>query len=359
MILVSLRGTVSAVRAPFAILISAKIRWLKLLVIAFGLPWLSTVIPPASAALIDIALDPNSSVLHATGRYMGFVELIEQGPGSSTTNYRGTITIDVDDPIAPADIRFVGSAIIADNSGDWLPESGGGLLGDPGLAEPADYGMYLEVTYPITITAWVALRDTVFSISSESLPVIAQEFSPQQTIEVASGVIDFNIVIPGRDSAGSDSQVGQTAANESIAPGEYVVDGVTARLALPIEFTFWEGDRDVTFQGVFVGSAQIALSDGDFDEDGNVDGGDFVAWQSGFGILEGAQHSSGDADADGDVDGHDFLTWQSQFGGLDGHGSLAETAIPESPSAAMAFVGLAVVSCAMRWLLVSTRCCTP
>ena len=50
----------------------------------------------------------------------------------------------------------------------------------------------------------------------------------------------------------------------------------------------------------------------DFDEDGDVDGDDLSAWQSGFGI--GTIKAAGDSDMDHDVDGRDFLTWQRQFG---------------------------------------------
>ena len=49
---------------------------------------------------------------------------------------------------------------------------------------------------------------------------------------------------------------------------------------------------------------------GDFDFDGDVDGDDFLLWQSNF----GGDGPVGDADQDGDVDGDDFLLWQSNFG---------------------------------------------
>lgn len=54
--------------------------------------------------------------------------------------------------------------------------------------------------------------------------------------------------------------------------------------------------------------------EGDFDEDGDVDGGDLGAWQLGFGTPTGAPHYQGDANADGTVDGSDFLVWQRQLG---------------------------------------------
>lgn len=52
---------------------------------------------------------------------------------------------------------------------------------------------------------------------------------------------------------------------------------------------------------------------GDFDSDGDVDGADFVAWQTHFPMASGADWTEGDADSDGDVDGADFVIWQTNF----------------------------------------------
>ena len=52
----------------------------------------------------------------------------------------------------------------------------------------------------------------------------------------------------------------------------------------------------------------------DFDNDLDVDGNDFLAWQVGLGIRVNATRGDGDADRDGDVDGDDFLLWQFDFG---------------------------------------------
>jgi hypothetical protein len=52
---------------------------------------------------------------------------------------------------------------------------------------------------------------------------------------------------------------------------------------------------------------------GDFDSDGDVDGADFVVWQTNFPKANGALLAQGDADGDGDVDGADFVVWQTNF----------------------------------------------
>ena len=75
----------------------------------------------------------------------------------------------------------------------------------------------------------------------------------------------------------------------------------------------------------------------DFDGDGDVDGDDFLAWQTGFGTPSGAMKSQGDYDNDGDVDGDDFLGWQDEFGSpAAGNGS---GAVPEPSSLALLAAG--------------------
>ena len=83
--------------------------------------------------------------------------------------------------------------------------------------------------------------------------------------------------------------------------------------------------------GVDIGAYEYTLG-GDFDSDGDVDGGDFLAWQRGLGQASGATPADGDANADAAVDGIDLGIWQGDFGeapfGSLGVGS-ASTAIPE------------------------------
>ena len=53
--------------------------------------------------------------------------------------------------------------------------------------------------------------------------------------------------------------------------------------------------------------------DADFDLDRDVDGVDFLTWQSGYPTAAGASFGSGDTDGDGAVDGVDFLPWQTDY----------------------------------------------
>jgi hypothetical protein len=82
----------------------------------------------------------------------------------------------------------------------------------------------------------------------------------------------------------------------------------------------------------FTGTPKIVSAD--FDDDGAVDGNDFLRWQQGLGIPGGAQRADGDADVDGDVDADDLGAWSSQFGGAAAATSSSSVAMA-SPSATL------------------------
>jgi MYXO-CTERM domain-containing protein len=93
----------------------------------------------------------------------------------------------------------------------------------------------------------------------------------------------------------------------------------------------------------YLSGNQIALvasaQPGDFDGDGDVDGADFVAWQTNFPKESGATLDQGDADGDGDVDGADFVVWQTNFPFTPGPGT---SPVPEPAGVALAAFGLAL-----------------
>ncbi|QDS97664.1 hypothetical protein [Adhaeretor mobilis] len=76
--------------------------------------------------------------------------------------------------------------------------------------------------------------------------------------------------------------------------------------------------------------ALSTLPDADFDSDGDIDGGDFLALQRGFGISEGARLSDGDADHDLEVDDDDLKIWGELYG--TGGIGVAATQVPEPAS---------------------------
>lgn len=82
---------------------------------------------------------------------------------------------------------------------------------------------------------------------------------------------------------------------------------------------------------------------GDFDSDGDVDGADFVIWQTNFPAAGGQALTGGDADNDGDVDGADFARWQVNF-----PFSSNMVSVPEPGSFGIALLSLAAAVQAVR-----------
>ena len=97
--------------------------------------------------------------------------------------------------------------------------------------------------------------------------------------------------------------------------------------------------------GIDIGAYEYTLG-ADFDSDGDVDGDDFLHWQRGLGLTNGASPSDGDANADKDVDDQDLGIWQGDFGS-NVLGSLnsgtASASVPEPSSFALALLTLSGV----------------
>jgi hypothetical protein len=79
----------------------------------------------------------------------------------------------------------------------------------------------------------------------------------------------------------------------------------------------------------------------DFDDDGDVDGTDLLAWQRGLGTTIDATRADGDADHDGDVDDADLGVWRAGFGAA---ASTSAARVPEPACGALALASLAAVT---------------
>lgn len=73
----------------------------------------------------------------------------------------------------------------------------------------------------------------------------------------------------------------------------------------------------------------VAPENADFDDDGDIDGADFLTLQRGLGTTTGATLATGDANGDGAVDALDVTIWQAQYGTS---ASLAGTAVVPEPT---------------------------
>ena len=85
----------------------------------------------------------------------------------------------------------------------------------------------------------------------------------------------------------------------------------------------------------------------DFDKDLDVDGDDFLIWQSNFGLVDRTPNQGdADGDGDGDADGDDFLAWQAQFGSL-----VATPSVSAVPEPATVTTAILLLTCLVfhRW----------
>ena len=80
----------------------------------------------------------------------------------------------------------------------------------------------------------------------------------------------------------------------------------------------------------------------DFDNDFDVDGADFLAWQRGVGISGTAMQSDGDANGDTNVDAEDLAIWQRQFGLASNTGTVSALSSVPEPAALTLAVGLLI-----------------
>jgi hypothetical protein len=103
----------------------------------------------------------------------------------------------------------------------------------------------------------------------------------------------------------------------TIAPGAsdtFTVQLLTSSVGKKAgEITIFTNDAsEATFN--FKVEGLVDGNDADFDNDGDVDGRDFLAWQRGFGITTGAAKAQGDATGEGAVNAADLSVWQTEYG---------------------------------------------
>lgn len=91
----------------------------------------------------------------------------------------------------------------------------------------------------------------------------------------------------------------------------------------------------------------MAAADADFDDDGDVDGVDFLIWQSAFGKFPGnASNSDGDANNDGFVTTADLDIWENDYGSESLQAAVAT--VPEPGTICLVFAAVAFASILAR-----------
>jgi hypothetical protein len=142
-------------------------------------------------------------------------------------------------------------------------------------------------------------------------------------LNYAGGAFTADVTAPTVDLDHIDCPVGCGFPEMPISADFFAPDGWPSEPSR----IYFGGDDSVTFRDFSVVVSSVPMDDADFDDDGDVDGRDFVIWQRGFGT--GTTNAMGDANGSGTVDGADLAIWQSQYNG----GALAAASVPEPSSA--------------------------
>ncbi len=106
--------------------------------------------------------------------------------------------------------------------------------------------------------------------------------------------------------------------------------------------SFYVSDVTVLHAGGDVGTPGTfgagVVEDADFDNDNDVDGEDFLAWQRGYNT--GSSHAEGDANDDHLVNAADLAIWESQYGSAPPLQAIA--AVPEPASMGLVMLALLI-----------------
>ncbi len=161
----------------------------------------------------------------------------------------------------------------------------------------------IEVEYAVDDSAWFGIDDDVYTVAD-----IEEIRSVMFWGEFAGGAASGSLWI--------DNALVEVFANQATADANPITTGAGGTNPDPI---FSE------------------VPTADFDNDGDVDGDDFLAWQRGNGILSGAATTQGDANFDGAVNATDLGFWQTQYATPL---TAAVTNVPEPSSAMLVLIGL-------------------
>jgi len=166
---------------------------------------------------------------------------------------------------------------------------------------------------------------------------LGQNLSFMNTTEFGNLVIYNDRQSSGADQAFADvvkvvdTDGAEQAVNFALLGGDSIADGGAL-----YDFQFDAATQTLAVLDFFNRNVHIfqigALAPGnaDFNEDGVVDGSDFLIWQRGFGI--GTTFAEGDATGDGVVNGADLGVWENQFGTMPGSLTATVAVVPEPSS---------------------------
>ncbi len=198
-------------------------------------------------------IDPGRSSIAISGTAAGSA-VSEQGPGSLTTTYSGTIKTE----ITSTTIRFpAGSQIIAQNSGSWRPRADA-----TDGSEPANYGGQATVLFSL---AKVALRNMQVDAFSPNLPLSNGQFDSRSLtfsfLTNAGSTISY--LVTGLVSKSGSNALSGYATNTITTSSKLETAGDVQTLTIPVDATFYltlvsANDSTVRLIGQLVATRSVA-----------------------------------------------------------------------------------------------------
>lgn len=216
------------------------------------------------------------------------------------------------------------------SNGMWLKAFSGSL------ADPSDATLSQTVAATVggnyTFSAWSKWETNY----SGGLATISGSPSPTQTL-LELAFLDASNVVIGAPVTLNLKTAGQSNDNTW---RQYSVNGIAPAGAASVRVSAIMNDgvnsganpQSAFFDDLSLTLAASPTNDADFNNDGVVDGADFLVWQRGFGTNSGATNDIGDANGDAAVNAADLSIWKDRFG--QPTAAVAAQAVPEPASVA-------------------------
>lgn len=203
---------------------------------------------------------------------------------------------------ATSTLKVIGDAATVTVSGDYSQYPGGTLALEIGAG-----------ISPLNVLGNVAITGGALNVNFTTTPSEGQQFTVLNYGTLAGTFPTF------------DMQVDSPAGPNTVALNIDYGTGASSAIVLTVES---------------IGPPTLA---GDFDSDGDVDGADFIAWQTNYPTASGATLTQGDANGDGAVNGADFAIWQGAFPAS----PTPTVAVPEPAAVCLLLIGgIAMFPCA-------------
>jgi hypothetical protein len=220
-----------------------------------------------------------------------------------------------------------GTSLIAREGWQAVGTPAGVLFGNMDSTLALNNFGQIAFTSPLTGTGVTSANDRgLWAGSSNDLFLVARE---GDVIDLDPGPGELLKTISGTDGISFAVGYGTTTFNGSSGFND------AGQIAWQATFT------DAT-TAILLSTLPSTEPNADFDDDGDVDGRDFLIWQRGFGLSGQDDNSLGDADFSGTINGEDLVVWQDQYGGIP---PLTTSPVPEPESLMLILLGLMACDC--------------